>query len=84
MIKYMDELKDYNLFWYVTITSYGKDIEPNVPDRNIVIDGVKNLCSFPNNLFVGWRYDPIFFNDEFDIDRYIMEFRDIASKLSGM
>ncbi len=83
MIKYMDELKDYNLFWYVTITSYGKDIEPNVPDRNIVIDGVKQLRSFSNNLFVGWRYDPIFFNDEFDASRHIKEFRDIASKLSG-
>ena len=68
MIKYMDELKDYNLFWYVTITPYGKDIELNVPDRDIVIEGVKKLCSFPNNLFVGWRYDPIFFNDEFDIN----------------
>lgn len=83
MIKYMDELKDYNLFWYVTITPYGKDIELNVPDKDIVIEGVKKLCSFPNNLFVGWRYDPIFFNDEFDINRHIMEFRDIASRLSG-
>ena len=83
MIKYMAELRNFNLFWYVTITLYGKDIEPNVPDRDIVIDGVKQLRSFSNNLFVGWRYDPIFFNDEFDIDRYIMEFRDIASKLSG-
>ena len=53
MIKYMDELKDYNLFWYVTITPYGKDIEPNVPDRDIVIEGVKKLCFFPNNLLVG-------------------------------
>ena len=83
MIKYMDELKDYNLFWYVTITPYGKDIEPNVPDRDIVIDGVKKLCSFPNNLFVGWRYDPIFFNNEFDAKRHIKEFRDIASRLGG-
>lgn len=83
MIKYIDELKDYNLFWYVTITPYGKDIEPNVPDRNIVIEGFKKLCTFSNNLFVGWRYDPIFINDEFDIQRHILEFRDIASKLSG-
>ena len=83
MIKYMAELRNFNLFWYVTITLYGKDIEPNVPDRDIVIDGVKQLRSFSNNLFVGWRYDLIFFNDEFDASRHIKEFRDIASKLSG-
>ena len=32
MLKYLDELKEkYNMFWFVTITPYGKDLEPNVP-----------------------------------------------------
>ena len=61
MIKYMAELRNFNLFWYVTITLYGKDIEPNVPDRDIVIDGVKQLRSFSNNLFVGYKYDLLYF-----------------------
>ena len=29
MLKYLDELKNYNTFWYVTITPYSKNIEPN-------------------------------------------------------
>ncbi len=32
MLKYIDELKEkYNMFWFITITPYGKDLEPNVP-----------------------------------------------------
>lgn len=31
MLEYIDELsKNYKMLWYVTITPYGKDIEPNV------------------------------------------------------
>ena len=33
MIKYLDELDRFRMFWYVTITPYGKSIEPNVPDK---------------------------------------------------
>ena len=31
MLKYMDVLKPYGQYWFVTITPYGKEIEPNVP-----------------------------------------------------
>ena len=39
MLKYIDELKEkYNMFWFVTITPYGKDLEPNVPPFEKVIE----------------------------------------------
>ena len=31
MLEHMDALKDYGQYWFVTITPYGWDIEPNVP-----------------------------------------------------
>lgn len=37
MMKYAEKLKAYGQYWFVTITPYGKDLEPNVPDKNIVI-----------------------------------------------
>ena len=33
MFPYMDLLKDYGQYWFVSITPYGRDIEPNVPDN---------------------------------------------------
>lgn len=33
MLSHMDVLKPYGQYWFVTITPYGKEIEPNVPDR---------------------------------------------------
>ena len=38
MLKYLDELSVYRQYWAVTITPYGKDIEPNVPDKYKILD----------------------------------------------
>ena len=33
MLPFLDELKPYGQYWFVTITPYGRDIEPNVPEQ---------------------------------------------------
>ena len=43
MLKYLDKLNIYNQYWFVTITPYGKDIEPVVPNKEIVIESFKKL-----------------------------------------
>ena len=40
---YLDLLKDYGQYWYVTMTGYGKDIEPGVPDKIQVMEAFKEL-----------------------------------------
>ena len=51
MLKYLDDLKDYNMLWYVTITPYDYSIEPNVLDKDIVIESFKKLVEkLPNSL----------------------------------
>ena len=42
MLNYMDLLKPYGQYWFVTITPYGKEIEPNVPDKNTVLRNMRN------------------------------------------
>jgi RecG-like helicase len=37
MLKYIDELKRFHQYWFVTITPYGKDIEPNVSSKEQVM-----------------------------------------------
>ena len=60
IIKYLDELKKYNLLFYVTITPYKKDIELNVPNKDKVIESFIKLREKLPNSFIGLRYDPIF------------------------
>ena len=71
MLKYLDQIKNFKQFWYVTITPYGKDIEANVPTKDKVINSFKKLSSKVGKEFVGWRYDPIFINEEFNVNKHI-------------
>ena len=57
MLPHMDILKPYGQYWFVTITPYGKDIEPNVPDKQKVMEDFKRLSDTVSEDCVGWRYD---------------------------
>ena len=83
MFKYMDLLKGYGQFWYVTLTSYGRDIEPNVPDKHKLIEDFKTLSQMVGINRVGWRYDPIFISDRYTEEYHINAFTQIAEALDG-
>ena len=83
MLSHIDELSNYGQFWFVTITPYGKDIEPNVPPVSDVIESFKKLSRAIGKNAVSWRYDPIFFGKGFDTNRHIEEFEKIAKELNG-
>lgn len=83
MLPYLEELKKYNMLWYVTITPYDKKIELNVPTIEKVISSFKKLVEKLPNSFVGWRYDQIFLTHEYTIERHLQEFEKIAKSLSG-
>ena len=71
MLKYLNELDIYKQYWFVTITPYEKDIEPKVPDKEKVIDSFKKLSKHIGVDSIGWRYDPIFINKDFDVEKHI-------------
>ncbi|SCY09749.1 DUF1848 domain-containing protein [Butyrivibrio sp. INlla14] len=83
MLKYLDLLKPYGLYWYVTITGYGRDIEPNVPDIPDVVETFKRLSEFAGVDSMGWRYDPIFLDGKYTKDYHLEKFEEIASALDG-
>lgn len=83
MLQYLDELALYKQFWYVTITPYGRDLEPNVAYVDNVIDDFKILSNKLGREAVGWRFTPIIINDKYPIKRHINAFEYIASKLAG-
>ena len=83
MLPHMDLLKPYGQYWYVTITPYGKDIEPNVPDKNFIMDTFCQLSEIVGINSIGWRYDPIIINEEWTVERHIDSFRAMSERLKG-
>ncbi len=43
MFPHMDLLKEYGQYWFVTVTPYGREIEPNVPNKQQLLEDVKRL-----------------------------------------
>ena len=83
MLPYMNVLKPYGQYWFVTITPYGRDIEPNVPDKEKVMDDFKKLSDIVGVDSMGWRYDPILVDDKHSVEWHITEFEKMAENLCG-
>lgn len=83
MLSHMDLLKTYGMYWFVTITPYGKEIEPLVPDVEAVIDTFRQLAEITGPDSMGWRYDPIFLNETYTPEVHIQKFTQIAQALEG-
>jgi hypothetical protein len=82
LLKSIDSLDDYNQFWFVTITPYGRDIEINVPNYRQVMKSFKKLSDTLGINKVSWRYDPIFIDEKYDLDFHIDKFEEMSQKLS--
>ena len=83
MLQYLDEIDKYKQYWFVTITPYGKDMEPNVPNKEKVIESFKKLSKHIGVDSIGWRYDPIFIGNNFDVNKHIYYFEKIAKELKN-
>lgn len=83
MFPYMELLKPYGMYWFMTITGYDKDIEPAVPSIIKSIDNFKKLSDMVGVDSMGWRYDPIFINDKYTVEEHLKRFEMIASALEG-
>lgn len=84
ILPYIDgELSKYNQFWFVTLTPYDKTFEPNVPDKQKVIDSFKEVSKRVGPNAIGWRYDPIFYGLGWNKEKHVLAFESFAKQLSG-
>ena len=83
MFPYMEMLADYGQYWYVTITPYGRDIEPGVPDKHRILEDFRKLSETVGIHSVGWRYDPIFLSERYTMEYHLRAFEQMASELDG-
>lgn len=83
MFPFLDLLDSFGQYWFVSITPYGKDIEPNVPNKHRLIEDFKRLSDRIGVNSMGWRYDPIFISERYSQDYHFRAFEQIASALDG-
>ena len=72
----------FNTYFYYTITAYGKDVEPNVPDIEDSIKTLIKLSKIVGSKRIAWRYDPILLTDKYTKTRHYETFDYMAQKLS--
>ncbi len=78
----LQELSEYCCVWYVTITCYGRDVEPFVPETGQVMDSFKRLSALVGKERVIWRYDPVFLSDIYPEEYHVQQFGWMADSLS--
>ncbi|MDO4507380.1 MAG: DUF1848 domain-containing protein [Spirochaetales bacterium] len=83
MLPHMKLLKPFGQYWFVTITAYGKDIEPNVPLKEKVMEDFKRLSEIVGVDSMGWRYDPILIDEKHTVEWHLSHFEQMAKNLSG-
>ena len=82
MFRNLEKIDKFNQYWHITITPYGKEIEPNVPPVDEVIDSFKFLSERLGKEKVTLRYDPIFISEKYSIEKHIESFDYILDSLS--
>ncbi len=83
MLDKMDLLNRYHQYWFVTITPYGKDIEPRVPDKSLVMESFRHLSAIVGADNMCWRYDPIFLDEKWTVERHVECFKTMCETLAG-
>ncbi len=84
MLERLKFLKQYAYYFQFTVTPYGKDVEPNVPDKlEKVIPVFRQLSDLIGPKRVIWRYDPVFINPRYDIKFHLSAFETLSKALEG-
>lgn len=85
LIKYLDELKEFDIpfYFHFTINSYPRVIDPSTPNAEKTIDTFKYLADKYSPKLIQWRYDPIIFNSVMTPEWHLLNFENISSKLKG-
>ena len=83
MMDRLDLLKDYQYYFQFTLTPYGKDIEPNLPPKDEILDSLIRLSDQIGPQRVIWRYDPILLSKKINSEYHIDRFGEMARRLSG-
>lgn len=84
MLERLDALRRYPYYFQCTLTPYGKDVEPHLPDKSgVLLPALQQLSQKIGPERVIWRYDPIFLTAKYSAAYHLQAFAAMARRLSG-
>lgn len=84
MLDRLDELKEYMYYFLFTLTPYGTDIEPGLPDKaDVLVSAFRRLAERIGPDRVIWRYDPILLTGIHTPGFHLEAFSRLARQLKG-
>lgn len=83
MLDKLDKLEGYNYYFQHTITSYQKDLEPNMRRKSEIINTFIKLSNILGLSRMVWRYDPILLSDKYTEEYHYEYFEKFCKKLKG-
>lgn len=84
ILDYIDAInREYNTFYYYTITSYDSDVEVNVLSVEDSVETFIELSEIVGKDSVAWRFDPMLLTDKYNVSRHLETFEKIASRISN-
>lgn len=75
-------IEKFSTYFYYTITSYGRDVEPNVPSIEKSIETLKKLSSIVGKKRLAWRYDPVLLTEKYTIKAHLESFEMMAREIA--
>ena len=85
MMPFIGELEErgMNIGFQITITPYGRDIEPGVPDKADIAEAFRTISDMIGRERMVWRYDPVILNGKYDVEYHRRKFSVLCGELAG-
>ncbi len=84
MLERLPLLDGYAYYFQFTVTAYGPEVEPALPDkRRVIVPAFRQLAERLGPRRVIWRYDPIFLSARYTPDFHLRAFEQLAKQLYG-
>jgi DNA repair photolyase len=73
----------YSYYFQFTLTPYGRDMEPHLPPKRVLLQTFRSLSKIVGGERVVWRYDPVILTEHMDIKYHLHCFEKMATALEG-
>lgn len=85
LMKYLKEIEEmgHAFYFQFTLTSYSEKIEPNLPSKKELVETFCELSELIGLERMIWRYDPIFFTEEYSLEVHQKAFEEMSASLAG-
>lgn len=83
LLNRLDALRVWPCVFQFTLTAYGEDMEPGLPDRAARLEAFRELAAAFGPERMVWRYDPLLLGGPYTVAWHVSRFEALARRLRG-